>query len=198
MRLFAAIKEVCTGFWSLLTGLWITLGQFFRPRITVHYPRQTLKMPERFRGHIELILDPETGKSRCTACSLCERACPSECINVSGAKLDGAKTKSVTDYKLNFTTCSLCGSCIEACPFDALQFSKVYNVVGTSRAEFDNMDLVQQLAEKQKNWTPPPPKPAAAPAAPAAPAASAPAPAVTPAAQPAPAAQPTPEAPKSS
>jgi NADH-quinone oxidoreductase subunit I len=176
-----ALTEVVGGFKSLLVGMRITLGQFFRPRITVQYPRETLKMPERFRGHIELILDPVTGLSRCTACSLCERACPSECIAVTGAKKEGAKTKSVTDYKLNFTTCSLCGSCIEACPFDAIQFSKAYNVVATSRSAFDNMDLVQQLAEKRKNWTPPP----AAPAAEA------------PAAAPAPAATPTPEAPKS-
>jgi NADH-quinone oxidoreductase subunit I len=156
-----AIKDVVGGFKSLLVGLRITLGQFFRRRITVRYPRETLKMPERFRGHIELVLDPVTGKSLCTACSLCERACPSECIAVSGAKLEGAKTKSVTDYKLNFTTCSLCGSCVEACPFDAIRFSKVYNVVGTSRADFDNLDLVQQLAEKRKSWTPPSPAPAA-------------------------------------
>jgi len=62
----------------------------------------------------------------------------------------------VTAYKLNFTTCSLCGSCIEACPFDAIQFSKVYNVVGTSRSDFDHMDLVKQFEEKRQSWTPPP------------------------------------------
>ena len=151
-----ALKEVFGGFKSLLIGLRITLDQFFRRKITVYYPRETLKMPDRFRGHIELVLDPVTGKSRCTACSLCERACPSSCILVEGAKLEGAKTKSVTEYKLNFTTCSLCGSCIEACPFDAIQFSKVYNVVGTSRSDFAHMDLVKQFEEKRQSWTPPP------------------------------------------
>jgi NADH-quinone oxidoreductase subunit I len=130
-------------------------------------------MPARFRGHIELVLDPETGLSRCTACKLCERACPSDCIFVEGAKREGQKVKSVTDYKLNFTTCSLCGSCVEACPFDAIQFSKVYNVVGFSRDQFSKMDLVEQLEQKRKEWKgprlPPPPAPAVTPA-PAAPA----------------------------
>jgi NADH-quinone oxidoreductase subunit I len=167
-----ALKDVFGGLKSLVIGLRITLDQFFRRKITVYYPRETLKMPDRFRGHIELILDPVTGKSRCTACSLCERACPSSCILVEGAKLEGAKTKSVTEYHLNFTTCSLCGSCIEACPFDAIQFSKVYNVVGTSRSDFDHMDLVKQLEEKRKGWTPPPA------VAPEQPAPAAPAPAV--------------------
>ena len=103
----AAFQELFCGFMSLLTGMRITLGQFFKPIITVQYPHQTLKMPARFRGHIELVLDPVTGKPICTACKLCERACPSFCILVDGAKLEGQKTKSVTDYKLNFTNCSL-------------------------------------------------------------------------------------------
>ena len=167
----AVIQEVFAGFMSLVTGLRITFGQFFKPIITVQYPHQTVKLPARFRGHIELALDPVTGKSRCTACKLCERACPSDCIAVDGAKLEGQKTKSVTDYTLNFTTCSLCGSCIEACPFDAIQFSKDYNVVSLSRDAFDRMDLVRRLEERRKQWVPPPPAPAPAVDAPAGPAA---------------------------
>jgi NADH-quinone oxidoreductase subunit I len=175
----ATFQEVYRGFMSLLTGMRITLGQAFKPVITVQYPRQTLKMPDRFRGHIQLVLDPETGKSRCTACKLCERACPSDCIAVDGAKLEGQKTKSVTDYQLNFTTCSLCGSCIEACPFDAIEFSKEYNVVAFSRDAFNHMDLVKRLAARREVWAqnrppvppsaPPAPLPLVAPATPARP-----------------------------
>ena len=58
-----ALKEIATGFNSLLTGMRITLGQAFKPVITVQYPRQTLKMPDRFRGHIQLVLDPITVES---------------------------------------------------------------------------------------------------------------------------------------
>jgi NADH-quinone oxidoreductase subunit I len=162
----AAFQELFCGFMSLLTGMRITLGQFFKPIITVQYPHQTLKMPARFRGHIELVLDPVTGKPICTACKLCERACPSFCILVDGAKLEGQKTKSVTDYKLNFTNCSLCGACVEACPFDAIQFSKEYNVVSFSRDGFSNMDLVKGLEEKRKAWTQGRPAPTARDAAP--------------------------------
>jgi hypothetical protein len=36
----------------------------------------------------------------------------------------------------------------------------VYNVVGTSRSDFDHMDLVKQLEEKRQSWTPPPAPPA--------------------------------------
>ena len=126
----------------------ITLGQFFKRSVTVQYPHESLKMPTRFRGHIELVRNPETGKAICFACKLCERACPSDCIIVEGAKLDGAKKKSVTQYMLDFTKCSLCGSCVEACRDGAIRFSREYNLASTSKDEFI-MDLFQRLENER-------------------------------------------------
>jgi len=139
-----ALKEVVGGFSSLVTGLRITLRQFLKPTVTVQYPYETLKIPARFRGHIELVRDPETGKPLCFACKLCERACPSDCISVEGAKLEGAKKKSVTSYHLDFTKCSLCGSCVEACREGAIRFSRDYNLASVNKEEFV-MDLFKRL-----------------------------------------------------
>jgi NADH-quinone oxidoreductase subunit I len=155
-----AIKEVVGGFNSLVTGMRITLGQFFKPTVTVHYPHQTLKIPPRFRGHIELVRDPVTGKAACYACKLCERACPSDCITVEGAKLEGAKKKSVTSYTLDFTKCSLCGSCVEACRDGAIRFSRQYNLASTSREEFV-MDLFKKLEDEAREAGDIPPAPPA-------------------------------------
>ena len=66
-----SLKEIATGFNSLLTGMRITIGQFFKPIVTVQYPHESLKMPEKFRGHIELVRDPETGKAPSASCSGC-------------------------------------------------------------------------------------------------------------------------------
>ena len=179
MSLLSAVRETYGGFKSLLVGMRITLGEAAKPNITVQYPHQTLKMPDRFRGHIELALDPETGKALCTACGLCVRACPSECIVVEGSKKEGDKKKSVDEFKLDFTTCSLCGSCIEVCASDAIQFSKDYNVVSFNRDDFKHMDLVKKLEAEAKIWAQNRPVPAVpiapvTPAAPAAPATAAP------------------------
>jgi NADH-quinone oxidoreductase subunit I len=171
-----AIAEFYGGVKSLVVGLKITIGQFFKPSITVQYPHQSLPMSPRFRGHIELVRDPETGKAVCFACKLCERACPSDCIVVDGAKLDGAKKKSVTKYILDFTKCSLCGSCVEACRDGAIRFSREYNRVGLSREEFI-MDLFKKL-ETEAQATPAPAVEPAQPTASAAPAASQPATAI--------------------
>lgn len=138
------IAEVYGGLKSLLIGMKITLGQFFKPIVTVQYPYETLKIPPRFRGHIELVRDPATGQPKCFVCKLCEKACPSDCITVEGVKPEGARRKTVTTYRLDFTKCSLCGSCVEACRDGAIRFSRDYNLAGLSKEEFI-MDLFQRL-----------------------------------------------------
>jgi NADH-quinone oxidoreductase subunit I len=143
------LSEIYSGLKSLVTGMRITLTQFFRPVVTVHYPHQTLKMPPRFRGHIELVRDPSSGKAICYACKLCERACPSDCITVEGVKLEGAKKRSVSKYVLDFTKCSLCGSCVEACRDNAIRFSRDYNLAGLKKEEFI-MDLFKKLEDEAK------------------------------------------------
>ena len=141
------VKEIFTGFNSLLVGMRITLQQFFKPEVTVHYPHESLKMPKRYRGHIILVRDPATGKSLCVACNSCEKACPSDCIVVDGLKREGDKKKSVNEFKLDFTKCSLCGSCVEVCPVDALAFSRDYNLASTSKEEFYQIDLYKRVTE---------------------------------------------------
>jgi NADH-quinone oxidoreductase subunit I len=145
-----ALQELIAGFASLLTGMRITLQQFFKPSVTVHYPHESLKMPKRYRGHIILVRDPATGQSLCVACKSCEKACPSDCIVVNGIKREGEKKKSVSEFKLDFTKCSLCGSCVEACHADALDFSKNYNLASTSKEAFYQIDLLQHLDDPRE------------------------------------------------
>jgi NADH-quinone oxidoreductase subunit I len=138
------VSEVYFGLKSLFIGMGITLGEFFKPAITVRYPYETLKISPRFRGHIELVRDPATGQPKCFVCKLCEKACPSDCITVEGIKPEGARRKTVTSYRLDFTKCSLCGSCVEACRDGAIRFSREYNLAGTRKEDFI-MDLFQRL-----------------------------------------------------
>jgi NADH-quinone oxidoreductase subunit I len=178
MSLTSAVRDVANGFKSLLVGMRITAREASKPIITMQYPRETLPMTARFRGHIKLVLDPATGKPLCTACMLCGRACPSGCIDLDGLRREGDKKKSVSRYELDFTMCSLCGSCVEACPSDAIEFSKDYNVVSFNRDDFGHMDLYKKIEAEAAQWskTHPAPPVSATPAAPA-PAVAAPAPA---------------------
>ena len=167
MSLLATVRETLSGFKSLLVGMRITAREAAKPLITVQYPRETLPMPARFRGHIQLTLDPATGRPKCTACTLCAKACPSNCIELDGLRREGDKKKSVSKYDLDFTKCSLCGSCVEICPSDAIEFSKVYNAVSMSRGDFDHIDLYKKIEAEAAEWarTHPAPPPTATPAA---------------------------------
>lgn len=143
------IKDVVGGFHSLLVGMGITLKEFFRKPVTVHYPRESLKMPKRHRSHI-VFTAHEDGSSKCIACNLCVKACPTDCIIVEGEKKEGAKKKSVTKYDLDFTKCSLCGACVEVCPTDAIEFSKRYNLVSGDRQQFHHIDLCKDLEDRNR------------------------------------------------
>lgn len=166
MSLTSAIRDTFNGFKSLVTGMRITAREATKPIITVQYPHDTLPMPARFRGHIQLVFDEQTGRAKCTACGLCARACPSGCIVLDGTKREGDKKKSVAKYDLDFTMCSLCGSCVESCASDAIEFSKSYNAVSVKRDDFAHMDLYAKVAAMEKAWAEAHPQPATpAPAA---------------------------------
>jgi NADH-quinone oxidoreductase subunit I len=141
-------SEIYHGLISLFIGMGITFKEFFKPTVTVSYPYETLTMCDKYRGHIELISNDE-GKSNCVVCGLCERACPSDCISLAGVKPEGEKKKVLTKYILDFTKCSLCGSCVESCNFNAIEYSKEYNLASTRKEDFI-FDLLKRLEDRNK------------------------------------------------
>ena len=126
-------KRCITGPWSLMCGLSVSLKYFFDPRriVTEQYPenRKTLKMHERFRGKLEMIEDAD-GNNRCTACGMCERACPNASINVLSTKNIACK-KVLGRYVYHFASCTQCGLCVEACPFGAIRMNQEFEVATT-------------------------------------------------------------------
>lgn len=151
------IMQIPGGLWSLVIGMVITIKKFFKKPVTVQYPHEALKMPPRFRGHIELKKD-ENGNALCYACNLCAKACPSDCIIVEGIKPEGSRKKTVSKYILDFTKCSLCGECIEACRDPCIEFSGEYNLVSQNKDDFV-IDLFQRLKDQSDDYYGPEKKP---------------------------------------
>ena len=80
------IKYITTffkGLLSLLTGMKVTLREFFTKKTTEQYPenRATLKMFDRFRGELVMPHD-ENNHHKCIACGICAKACPMEILEV--------------------------------------------------------------------------------------------------------------------
>jgi NADH-quinone oxidoreductase subunit I len=140
-------NDIFSGTKGLVIGMNITVRELFKPVVTEQYPHFAPVMTPRYRGHIDLIKNEETGGSNCIVCGMCQRACPSGCITVAGEKPEGAKKKVLTKYILDFTKCSLCGSCVDSCNFNAIRYSHDYNLASTRKEDFI-FDLVKRLEEK--------------------------------------------------
>ncbi len=140
-------SEIYTGGKSLLVGLGVTFKALISPVVTVQYPRELTEISPNMRGHIDLVKDPETGKSSCIVCGLCAKNCPCGCITVKGEKQEGVKGKVLTKFVLDFSMCSLCGLCVESCKPSAIEFSNEYELAGFSREDFI-YDLIKRLEDK--------------------------------------------------
>ncbi len=140
-------KNIWVGFYSLLAGMAVTIRYFVKPIVTVQYPRQKIEMSPSYRGHIELIIDPETKTHTCIACEMCARICPSQLITVEGIKV--GKKKLPTKHYIEYQYCSLCGLCIEVCPTKALKWSDEYRLAGFSRQSCE-VDLLARLQMQQR------------------------------------------------
>ncbi len=179
--LFGEIRKALEGLWSLVVGLGVTGNQFYRPAVTVHYPRQTVENLDTYRGPVELVpsdKDPDT--SRCILCGMCAQTCPSGCIEIEShqeeepeppeakpapAGADAAagekkappkkkkKIKVMDKYLLKFHLCSLCGQCVQVCPVNALRFSHEVYLAGTSRSDFEFDLLARMRAARRSGGT---------------------------------------------
>jgi NADH-quinone oxidoreductase subunit I len=141
------LQEIIIGSWSLGVGMWVTLRHLLIRPVTVNYPYESLRMTDRFRGHVELIRNDETGEPNCVVCMACQKACPSNCIRVKGEKSEGATRRHPTLFQLDFTTCSLCGLCVESCNFTALRFSREYNLASLRKENFQ-IDLLERAGKE--------------------------------------------------
>jgi len=69
---------------GIVTGMLRTLEHVVRPRpVTRKYPYEKRELPERSRGLIALLLEPETNIFKCESCLMCEKACPPRAISIS-------------------------------------------------------------------------------------------------------------------
>lgn len=124
------------------------LGRRFRPDaqavrqspkergiFTVQYPEEKLAIPERFRYLPFLLYDPATGEERCTACGICAKVCPPQCIWIVQATKEGKPIPQAEGFWVDMSICMSCGFCAEFCPFDAIKMDHDYELSGYERRE---------------------------------------------------------------
>ncbi|HEY8418357.1 MAG TPA: 4Fe-4S binding protein [Limnochordales bacterium] len=134
------VREMVDTALSIGRGMAVTISNFFQPAITQQYPEERRATQRGDRGLPVLLSMPGTEILKCTACELCARACPVECITIGWDKVD-RKTARPEDvgndtrtgralrlYNLDASLCLYCGLCAEACPYEALAMSDVFEL----------------------------------------------------------------------
>lgn len=131
------LSKAGSGFVSLLQGMGVTIRYFVDPRkiITQQYPenRATLEMLDRFRGHLVMVYD-ENKTHRCTACGMCEKACPNGTISVLPTK-DITGQRVLGRYIYRLAQCTFCNLCVESCPYGAIAMGKDFELAVYDRRQ---------------------------------------------------------------
>jgi NADH-quinone oxidoreductase subunit I len=138
------IKDIVNGFWNLLLGLFTTGKYLPKKSVTLQYPTQRWTMPERSRGVVVLLSDPETGELNCTACLICMKQCPISAISITQEK-DEAGKRFPGEFKIDNTICCFCGICEEVCNFDGIKLTGKYEF-----SVFNKEELIYDKARLQE------------------------------------------------
>jgi NADH-quinone oxidoreductase subunit I len=133
--------ESPTGFWSELgqlgravaRALGVTFRNLFRRPVTVMYPDTPRPYPDRFRGVLALVYEPDSGEEACIGCRLCEYICPPQVIKVE--MLKGEKRNYAKSFSLELYACEFCELCVQVCPTDAIVMLKTFDVATADRRE---------------------------------------------------------------
>lgn len=126
---------------DLFAGLKKSLGAFFAPKATIHYPLEIIPLSPRYRAVHKLQRLLESDIQRCIGCGLCEKICTSNCIRIiTDQDTDGRK--KILDYSINFGRCIYCGLCAEVCPELAIVHTDRFESASTQRALFGYKDIL--------------------------------------------------------
>ena len=96
---------------------------------TIQYPEEKRLLPERFRYIPMLIWDTEKSVDKCTACGICAKVCPPQCIWIVRDSDDAGKPITrPAEFYIDAAVCMSCSFCVEFCPFDAIKMNHDYEL----------------------------------------------------------------------
>ncbi|MCF6270322.1 MAG: NADH-quinone oxidoreductase subunit I [Melioribacteraceae bacterium] len=154
------LKNTWDGLFTILIGMKITWKHLFVPAVTLQYPEERAKLPERTRNRLYVNIND------CIGCMQCVTACPVNCIDIEtikGTPIDppgetsNGKKKAlwVTKFEIDTAKCCFCQLCVFPCPTECIVMTDVYEY-----SEWDRDNLiyaysnltVEDIKEKQLNF----------------------------------------------
>ncbi len=124
--------------------------------LTIQYPEEKRLLPERFRYIPMLLWDTEKGEDRCTACGICAKVCPPQCIwIVRDSDENGKPVTRPAEFYIDVSVCMSCSFCAEFCPFDAIKMNHDYELAVYDRYPqlvYDKEELTVPLEYYAALW----------------------------------------------
>ena len=142
MKLINYISNIFVAIFRLLQGMYITMLNFIRPKVTEQYPENRGKKQafEQMRGQLIMPHD-ENNQHKCTACMLCMTNCPNGTIQITSKKEideETGKEKKVLDkYMYDLGSCIYCSLCVWSCPQDAIEWSQNFEHAMFTRSKLN-------------------------------------------------------------
>jgi len=123
---------------------------------TIQYPEERRLLPERFRYIPMLLWDTEKGEDRCTACGICAKVCPPQCIwIVRDSDANGKPVTRPAEFYIDVSVCMSCSFCTEFCPFDAIKMNHDFELAVYDRYPqlvYDKAELTVPLEYYAALW----------------------------------------------
>lgn len=123
------LENIVTSAKTVFEGMTITFSHLFRKPSTIQYPDTPIPvsemLPDRYRGFLNVSTDI------CTCCTLCEKACPIDCIKIESGKDEEIGKRVMTRFDIDEAKCMYCGLCTEPCPTGAIHFTKNFEAATT-------------------------------------------------------------------
>jgi len=171
----AYFKNITDGFKTAFEGMSISFATMFVQKETVQYPEVDISsnetiaknykgslmgMPENYRGILNVDI------AICTACQICQKICPIDCIVIDNVKCEKAKladregnpvlnrftqkealkTRTATRFDINVAKCMFCGLCEKACPTTAIRHTNRFEMNRESQEEL----VLQFVSQEEK------------------------------------------------
>lgn len=107
---------------------------------TIQYPEEKLPTPEEFRYLPFLVYDEDPSgerKIRCTACGICAKVCPPQCIWIKRLvdPETGRPKPAPAEFYIDIDICMSCGFCAEYCPFNSIKMDHDYEIAACDRKD---------------------------------------------------------------
>ena len=102
--------------------------------LTIQYPEEKRLLPERFRYIPMLIWDTEKEIDKCTACGICAKVCPPQCIwIIRDTDESGRPVARPAEFYIDAAVCMSCSYCVEFCPCDAIKMNHDFELAAYER-----------------------------------------------------------------